>query len=81
MMIDSVLGQYKVTAKLGQGGMGEVWLAEDSTLGRQVALKLLPDDFADDPDRHARFEREAKVLASLNHANIATLHASSEKAA
>ncbi len=74
-MIDSVLGQYKVTAKLGQGGMGEVWLAEDSTLGRQVALKLLPDDFADDPDRHARFEREAKVLASLNHANIATLHA------
>ncbi len=74
-MIDSVLGQYKITAKLGQGGMGEVWRAEDTTLGRQVALKLLPDDFADDPDRHARFEREAKVLASLNHANIATLHA------
>ncbi len=74
-MIDSVLGQYKITAKLGQGGMGEVWLAEDTTLGRQVALKMLPEDFADDPDRHARFEREAKVLASLNHPNIATLHA------
>ena len=74
-MIDSVLGHYKITAKLGQGGMGEVWRAEDTKLGREVALKMLPEDFADDPDRHARFEREAKVLASLNHANIATLHA------
>ncbi len=68
------LGQYEVTDQLGAGGMGEVWLATDSTLGRQVALKLLPADFAEDPDRHARFEREAKVLGSLNHPNIATLY-------
>ncbi len=69
----SILAHYRITAALGAGGMGEVWRATDEKLGREVALKLLPDDFADDPDRHARFEREAKVLASLNHANIATL--------
>ena len=66
-------GKFQVTDQLGAGGMGEVWRATDSTLGREVALKLLPADFAADPDRHARFEREAKVLASLNHPNIATL--------
>ncbi len=70
----SRLGPYEVTAKLGEGGMGEVWRATDSKLGREVALKLLPEDFANDPDRHARFEREAKLLASLNHPNIATLY-------
>ncbi len=69
------IGEYNILSMLGAGGMGEVWCAEDSKLGRQVALKVLPDDFADDPERHARFEREAKVLASLNHPNIATLHA------
>ena len=74
-MIDTTLGHYRITAALGAGGMGEVWRAEDTKLGREVALKMLPEDFADDPDRHARFEREAKVLASLNHPNIATLHA------
>ncbi len=71
----STLAHYRITAALGAGGMGEVWRAEDTKLGREVALKMLPEDFADDPDRHARFEREAKVLASLNHNNIATLHA------
>ncbi|RLE27024.1 MAG: protein kinase, partial [Acidobacteria bacterium] len=74
-MIGTSLSHYQITAALGAGGMGEVWRATDEKLGREVALKLLPEDFASDPDRHARFEREAKVLASLNHANIATLHA------
>ena len=68
------LGSYEVVKPIGAGGMGEVWLAEDSTLGRQVALKLLPEDFDADADRHSRFEREARVLASLNHPNIATLY-------
>jgi len=69
----STLAHYRVTGKLGAGGMGEVWRAEDEKLGRQVALKVLPEVFAQDPERMARFEREAKVLASLNHPNIATL--------
>ncbi len=72
-MIGTTLNHYRITAALGAGGMGEVWRAEDTKLGREVALKLLPEDFANDPDRHARFEREAMVLASLNHPNIATL--------
>jgi serine/threonine-protein kinase len=70
----SMLADYRVTAELGAGGMGEVWRAEDTKLGREVALKVLPEEFAKDPDRMARFEREAKVLASLNHPNIATLY-------
>ena len=61
------LGAYSVIAKIGEGGMGEVWQARDTTLDRGVALKVLPETFAADPDRLARFEREAKVLASLNH--------------
>jgi serine/threonine-protein kinase len=73
-MIGAHLGQYLVTGELGRGGMGEVWRAEDTRLGREVALKVLPPGFADDPDRIARFEREARVLASLNHPNIATLY-------
>ena len=68
------LAQYNVVDALGEGGMGEVWLAEDEKLGREVALKVLPEEFAKDPERMARFEREAKVLASLNHPNIATLY-------
>jgi Tol biopolymer transport system component len=70
----SRLGAYGVIGALGSGGMGEVYRATDTRLGREVALKLLPVDIADDPERHARFEREAKVLAALNHPNIATLY-------
>jgi len=73
-VIGTRLGAYEVTAKLGEGGMGEVWRAEDTRLGRGVALKVLPTEFASDEDRLARFEREAKVLASLNHPNIAHLY-------
>ena len=72
-MIGTALAHYRITGELGAGGMGEVWRAEDEKLGREVALKVLPADVAEDPDRLARFEREAKVLASLNHPNIATL--------
>ena len=73
-MIGTILAHYRITDALGAGGMGEVWRAIDEKLGREVALKVLPDEFAKDPDRMARFEREAKVLASLNHPNIATLY-------
>ena len=73
-MIGKTLGHYEITDKLGQGGMGEVWLARDSKLGREVAIKTLPEEFARDEERLARFEREAKLLASLNHPNIATIH-------
>ena len=68
------LGPYQITAQIGVGGMGEVWCATDTHLCRQVAIKILPDAFAQDPDRLARFEREAKTLASLNHPNIAIIH-------
>ena len=73
-MIGTTLAHYRITAALGAGGMGEVWRATDEKLGRDVALKVLPADFAADPERLARFEREAKVLASLNHPNIAHLY-------
>ena len=68
------LGPYEITAHLGAGGMGEVWGATDTSLGRQVAIKVLPDTLAHDPERLARFEREARTLASLNHPNIAAIH-------
>ena len=68
------LGHYDATALLGEGGMGQVWQATDTQLNRQVALKILPDAFADDPDRLARFTREAQILASLNHPNIAAIY-------
>jgi serine/threonine protein kinase len=65
---------YEVTEPIGEGGMGQVWRATDTTLGRQVAIKILPDAFASDPERLARFEREAKTLASLNHPHIAAIY-------
>ena len=64
------LGAYEVVALIAQGGMGEVYQARDTKLDRDVALKVLPEAFTSDPDRLARFEREAKVIASLNHPNI-----------
>ena len=68
------LGVYEVTAPIGEGGMGQVYRARDTKLNRDVALKILPDSFATDPDRLARFTREAQTLASLNHPNIAHIH-------
>ena len=72
--VGSRLGHYDVTALIGEGGMGQVYQATDTKLNRQVALKILPEAFATDPDRLERFQREAQVLASLNHPNIAQIH-------
>ncbi len=66
----SRLGPYAVTAKIGEGGMGQVYQATDTKLKRQVALKILPEAFSADPERLARFQREAEVLASLNHPGV-----------
>src|SRR5258707_11007188 len=68
------LGPYEILSALGAGGMGEVYRARDTKLNRDVALKVLPDTFALDPDRLARFKREAQVLASLNHPHIAAIY-------
>jgi eukaryotic-like serine/threonine-protein kinase len=68
------LGPYEVTALLGEGGMGQVYRATDTNLKRQVAIKVLPASLAGDADRLARFQREAEVLAALNHPNIAAIH-------
>jgi serine/threonine protein kinase/Tol biopolymer transport system component len=68
------LGSYEVVAQIGAGGMGEVYQAHDTKLGRDVAIKVLPEAFAHDPERLSRFQREAKMLAALNHPNIATIH-------
>ncbi len=72
------LGNYAVTAKLGEGGMGEVYRARDIKLNRDVALKILPEAFAAAPDRLVRFQREAKVLTGLNYPNVAQIHGSEE---
>src|SRR6266568_581996 len=74
MSLPTTIAHYRITTKLGEGGMGEVWRATDTKLGRDVAIKVLPESFSQDPDRLARFEREAKVLAALNHPNIAAIH-------
>jgi len=73
-MIGTTLSHFTITDKLGEGGMGEVYRAQDTTLGREVALKVLPEAFARDAERMARFQREAQVLASLNHQHIASIH-------
>ena len=77
--IGTRLAHYDVTALIGEGGMGQVYQATDTKLNRQVALKILPEAFATDPDRLARFQREAQVLASLNHPNIAQIHGIEEE--
>src|SRR5438105_9205462 len=68
------LGPYEILTLLGAGGMGEVYRARDTRLKRAVAIKVLPDGFAQDPERIARFQREAELLATLNHANIAAVY-------
>src|SRR6202162_1107631 len=79
-MIGTFIGTYRITAKLGAGGMGEVYRARDTKLDRDVAIKMLPASFAQDPERLARFEREAKVLAALNHPNIAQIYGVEDRA-
>jgi len=74
LSVGTRLGPYEVVAPIGAGGMGEVYKVKDTRLDREVAVKVLPDGFAEDAERLARFEREAKLLASLNHPNIATVH-------
>jgi serine/threonine protein kinase len=80
MRPQTTVAHYRVTAKLGEGGMGEVWRATDTKLGRDVAIKVLPEAFALDPDRMTRFKREAQILASLNHPNIAAIYGIEERA-
>ena len=78
LRVGAQLGHYELTAKIGKGGMGDVYRARDITLKRDVAIKVLPEDLATDPERLARLEREAHLLASLNHPNIATIHSLEE---
>lgn len=73
-MIGKALAHYQITAEIGKGGMGEVYQAKDQKPGRDVAIKVLPEEFAKETDRVARFQREAKLLASLNHPNIAAIY-------
>src|SRR5215469_5902052 len=80
MSPQQTIAHYRITAKLGEGGMGEVWRATDTKLGREVAIEILPAAFADDTDRLARFQREAQVLASLNHPNVAHIYGVEERA-
>lgn len=68
------IGPYEIVASIGAGGMGEVYRASDTRLGRDIALKVLPPKMASDPERLARFQREARAVAALNHPNVVTLH-------
>ena len=72
------LGPYEILGPLGAGGMGEVYRAKDTRLGRDIALKVLPEEFFEDEERRTRFEREARTLASLNHPGIASIHSFEE---
>src|SRR2546425_6437189 len=74
LAIGTQLGSMEVTALIGRGGMGEVYRARDTKLKREVAIKVLPDEFSRDAERVSRFQREAEVLASLNHPNIAAIY-------
>src|ERR1700694_1283108 len=74
LSVGTKLGPYEILAAIGAGGMGEVYRAKDTKLKRDVAIKVLPEAFAKDPERMARFTREAQVLASLNHPNIAAIY-------
>jgi serine/threonine-protein kinase len=80
MSPQQTIAHYRITAKLGDGGMGEVWRATDTKLNREVAIKVLPAAFSADPDRLNRFTREAQVLASLNHPNIAAIYGVEDRA-
>ena len=71
---NSTIAQYSIVSKLGEGGMGEVWRARDPRLGRDVAIKILPADFASHTDRLNRFEQEARATSALNHPNILTVY-------
>ncbi len=77
-MIGKTLSHYTILEKIGEGGMGEVYIAEDTKLGRKVALKVLPPEMAENAERRSRFEREAKAVAALDHPNIVTIHSVEE---
>src|SRR6266498_2197535 len=79
-MAEQTLGAYRLISRLGAGGMGEVWRAEDTRLLREVAIKILADHIANDPEWRARFLREARTIAQLNHPNIATIYAIEQEA-
>src|SRR6185295_19844631 len=74
LITNSTISHYRIVSKIGEGGMGEVWLAEDTRLGRKVALKLLPAEFTADSERVRRFTLEAKAASALNHPNIIAVH-------
>src|SRR4051794_24563523 len=76
----SSIAHYRITGKLGEGGMGAVYRATDTKLNRDVAIKVLPDSFAENPDRLARFQREAQLLGALNHPNIAAIYGLEDRA-